>query len=131
MKTIVAVLPLLIAAAEPAKQLTPPDIVAAAPAKAWRAIPADDLLVMDLKDGGRIVIQLAPRFAPVHVANLRALAKGGWWDGAAIYRVQDNYVAQWGNNDNGKVLPAGVAAKPPAEYSRSLRGLAIRRFSPN
>lgn len=126
MKTIIAVLPLLIAAAEPAKQLTPPDIVAAAPAKAWRAIPADDLLVMDLKDGGRIVIQLAPRFAPVHVANLRALAKGGWWDGAAIYRVQDNYVAQWGNNDNGKVLPAGVAAKPPAEYSRSLRGLAIK-----
>ncbi|MEO7241088.1 MAG: peptidylprolyl isomerase [Sphingomicrobium sp.] len=126
MKTIIAVLPLLIAAAEPAKQLTPPDIVAAAPAKAWRAIPADDLLVMDLKDGGRIVIQLAPRFAPVHVANLRALAKGGWWDGAAIYRVQDNYVAQWGNNDNGKVLPAGVAAKPPAEYSRSLKGLAIK-----
>jgi peptidylprolyl isomerase len=47
-------------------------------------------------------MQLAPDFAPVHVANIRALAKGGWWNGAAIYRVQDNYVAQWGNNESDK-----------------------------
>jgi peptidylprolyl isomerase len=114
----------LLGAAEPA-QLTPPDIVAAAPASAWRTIPADDLLVMDLKDGGRIIIQLAPLFAPVHAENLRALAKAGWWDGAAIYRVQDNYVAQWGNNESDKSLPAGVVAKPPAEYSRPLKGLRI------
>lgn len=125
MNRLVALLPLLLAAAEPATQLTPPDIVAAAPARAWRAIPADDLLVMELKDGGRLVIQLAPAFAPVHVANLRALAKGGWWDGAAIYRVQDNYVAQWGNNESDKPLPAGVVARPTAEYTRLLTGLTI------
>ena len=52
---------------------------------------------MDLANGGRVVIQLAPQFAPVHVANIRALARGNYWDGATIYRVQDNYVAQWGN----------------------------------
>ena len=57
---------------------------------------ADDLLVMDLASGGRVVIQLAPAFAPVHVANIQALARGNYWDGATIYRVQDNYVAQWG-----------------------------------
>jgi peptidylprolyl isomerase len=115
----------LIGAAEPAKQLTPTDIVTAAPASAWRAIPPDDLMVMELKNGGRIVLQLAPEFAPVHVANLRALARGGWWDGSAVYRVQDNYVAQWGNNESDKPLPAGVVAKPPAEYTRLLKGLAI------
>jgi peptidylprolyl isomerase len=81
---------------------------------------------MDLKDGGRVIVQLAPDFAPVHVANLRALARGGWWDGSAIYRVQDNYVAQWGNNESDKALPAGVVAKPPAEYTRPLKGLAIK-----
>lgn len=120
---------LLVGAAPPAKLPTPADIVAAAPASAWRTIPADDLLVMDLAKGGRIVIQLAPQFAPVHVANIKALARGGYWAGATIYRVQDNYVAQWGLNeeDNGphKPLPPTVVAKPSAEYTRPVKGLAI------
>ena len=47
-----------------------------------------DLLVLDLKDGARVVLQLAPQFAPVHVANIKLLARSGWWDKAAIYRVQ-------------------------------------------
>ncbi|HKP34039.1 MAG TPA: peptidylprolyl isomerase, partial [Sphingomicrobium sp.] len=87
---------MLTGAAPPKKLLTPSDIVAGAPANAWKTIPADDLMVMDLANGGRIVIQLAPAFAPVHVANIKALARGGYWNGATIYRVQDNYVAQWG-----------------------------------
>src|SRR3954451_13342511 len=87
----------LLTGAAPAKKLpTPNDIVAAAPASAWKTIPADDLLVMDLAKGGRVVIQLAPAFAPVHVANIRALARGRYWNGATVYRVQDDYVAQWG-----------------------------------
>ncbi len=114
------------AAAPPKKPLTPTDVVAAAPPSAWRTIPADDLLVMDLKSGGRVVIQLAPAFAPVHVANIRALARGNYWDGATIYRVQDNYVAQWGLNESDKPWPAGVTAKPPAEYTRPLKGLAVK-----
>jgi peptidylprolyl isomerase len=62
--------------AAPAKDLpTPNDIVAKSPASAWKAISPDDLLVMDLANGGRVVIQLAPAFAPVHVANIRALAR--------------------------------------------------------
>lgn len=117
---------LIVAAAAPPQKPTPTDIVAAAPASAWRTIPPDDLLVIDLKAGGRIVVQLAPTFAPVHVANIRALARSGYWQGATVYRVQDNYVAQWGNNESEKPWPAGVNAKPPAEYSRSLRGLKVK-----
>ena len=116
----------LTAAAPPAKLPTPGDIVASSPASAWKTIPADDLLVMDLANGGRIVIQLAPAFAPVHVANIRALARGHYWDGATVYRVQDNYVAQWGLNESDKPWPAGVTAKPPAEYTRALKGLSIK-----
>src|SRR5690348_3930888 len=112
--------------AAPAKDLpTPNDIVAKAPASAWKAIPPDDLLVMDLANSGRVVIQLAPAFAPVHVANIQALARSNYWNGASVYRVQDNYVAQWGNNDSDKPWPSGVLAKPPAEYTRPLKGLAI------
>ncbi|MCW3796266.1 peptidylprolyl isomerase [Sphingomonas sp. BN140010] len=124
-QTLILAAPLT-AAPEPAKPLTPSDIVAAAPASAWRTIPAEDLLVIDYDAGGRTVVQLAPTFAPVHVANIRALASGGYWQGSAVYRVQDNYVAQWGTNDDKKPLPPGIVAKPPAEYVRSARGFAIR-----
>ena len=117
---------LLVGAAPAKKPLTPTDIVAQAPPSAWKAIPADDLLVMDLKSGGRIVLQLAPQFSPVHVANIRALARGNYWDGATIYRVQDNYVAQWGLNESDKPWPAGVTPKPPAEYTRPLKGLLVK-----
>jgi len=112
--------------APPSKLPTPNDIVAAAPASAWKAIPADDLMIMDLANGGRVVVQLAPAFAPVHVANIQALARGNYWDGATVYRVQDNYVAQWGRNDSDKPWPAGVTPKPPAEYTRALKGLEIK-----
>jgi peptidylprolyl isomerase len=108
------------------KPKTPTEIVAEAPASAWLPIPADDLLVMKMASGGEVVIQLAPDFAPVHVANMRALARAKWWDKAAIYRVQDNYVVQWGKNESEDPLPVGVIEKPPAEYERPLQGLAIQ-----
>jgi peptidylprolyl isomerase len=117
---------LLIGAAPVKKLPTPNDIVTGAPASAWRTIPADDLLVMNLTNGDRVVIQLAPEFAPVHVANIRALARGDYWNGASVYRVQDNYVAQWGRNDTDKPWPAGVTPKPPAEYWRPIKGLSIK-----
>jgi peptidylprolyl isomerase len=113
-------------AAQPAKPKTPTEIVTEAPASAWRTISPEDLLLVELKSGGRVVIQLAPEFAPVHVANIRALARANWWDGASIYRVQDNYVVQWGNNESERPLPDGVVERPPAEYSRPLEGLAVR-----
>jgi peptidylprolyl isomerase len=116
---------LLIGAAPAQKLPTPNDIVAQAPASAWKTIPADELMIIDLKNGGPIVIQLAPAFAPVHVANIKILARGGYWNGATVYRVQDDYVAQWGLNDSDKPWPAGVTAKPPAEYVRPLKGLGI------
>lgn len=130
--TALAALPamlLLTAAAQPAaKPKTPNDIIAAAPKADWREIPASDLMQIELGNGSKVIIQLAPKFAPVHVSNIKALAGGGWWDGAAIYRVQDNYVVQWGNNESERPFPAGVVAKPPAEYWRSSKGLTVNRL---
>ena len=125
---LIAAAAMLTGAAPATKLLTPNDIVAKAPASAWKTISADDLMVMDLANGGRVVIQLAPAFAPVHVANIKALARSNYWDGATVYRVQDNYVAQWGLNESDKPWPKGVTAKPPAEYTRALRGLRITRL---
>src|SRR5688572_13613589 len=111
--------------APPAKPKTPTDVIAVSKAAEWAEIPAADLMVIDLASGRRVVVQLAPAFAPVHVANIRKLARAGYWQGAAIYRVQDNYVAQWGNNESEKPLPAGIVPTPPAEYHRALTGLKI------
>jgi len=121
-----ALVPLIAAQAPtPVKPKTPSEITASAPRTDWREIAAEDLLVFELRGGKKVVMQLAPDFAPVHVANIRALAKAGWWNGSAIYRVQDNYVVQWGNNESDKPFPVGVVAQPPAEYARPAAGLAV------
>ena len=104
----------------------PSAVVTASAAADWRPIADENLLVMEFADGGRVYIELAPDFAPIHVANMRRFARGGWWNNATVYRVQDNYVAQWGNNDAGPTPPAGIEARPPAEYERPIAGLIVR-----
>lgn len=89
----------------------------------WRAIPDDELLVMELHGGKRVVIRLAAAYAPAHVANVRRLAQARWWDGLSVYRVQENWVAQWGDQTEAKPLPAGVTDRPAAEFE-------IASFSP-
>lgn len=117
------------AAPPPAAVRSPGDAVKSAPASDWIEIPAEDLLVMDLAGGKRVVIQLAPQFAPVHVANIRAMARSGYWGKATIYRVVDNWVTQWGLNEDATKgdritpLPRGAVARPPEEYERSAAGL--------
>lgn len=99
---------------------TPTEIVDAAPKADWAPIAIDDLLVMDLapdRDGSlrRVIIQLMPPpFSQGWVGNIRKLAAARWWDGLSINRVQDNYVAQWGDPDSddkikARKLPEGLA----------------------
>jgi peptidylprolyl isomerase len=38
--------------------------------------------------------------APRHVANVKALARAGYFDGLSVNRAQDNYVAQWGDPES-------------------------------
>jgi peptidylprolyl isomerase len=104
----------------------PADVIKNSQAGDWRPVDPDNLLIMELGNGGRVAIELATEFAPVHVANIRALARGGWWNPASVYRVQENYVVQWGLNESGKPFPAGVVKSPPAEYDRALTGLNVR-----
>jgi len=118
-------LPLLCVATSTPKLPTPNDIVAAAPSSAWSPIAADDLLVLDFDNKSRVVLALAPAFAPVHVSNIKALVRAGWFDGITINRVQDNYVTQWGDATEKKALPPSVG-NPPAEYERPLAGLDFR-----
>jgi peptidylprolyl isomerase len=115
-----------VAGAASAAGPTAQQVIEAAPASAWRDIAPEDLLVMTLGDGSRVILALAPAFAPVHVTNIRAFVRAGWFDGAAVVRVQDNYVVQWAGDAKDRPLPPGVTAKPPAEYE----GTAGGRFWP-
>jgi peptidylprolyl isomerase len=73
-------------------------------------------MVMTLAGDRQVVIRLAPGYAPEHVANVRRLAQAHWWDGTSVYRVQENWVAQWGDATEKKPLPANVVEVPAAEY---------------
>lgn len=79
-----------------ARPPTMADVVKAAKPSDWHALDPANTLYLDLK-AGRVVIELAPAFAPNHIANIKALVREGYFDGLAIVRVQDNYVAQWGD----------------------------------
>ncbi|GAB3732075.1 peptidylprolyl isomerase [Luteimonas pelagia] len=115
--------------AEPAPDATPArtmgEILEAASDADWRTPDPDDVLYMEL-DAGRVVIELAPRFAPAHVANIRALARGGYWDGLSINRSQDNFVVQWGDAAEADAdrRPLGDARGAlPAEFTTPAEGL--------
>lgn len=117
-----------------AKRKSAKEIIDAAPDSAWRTPDPDDTLYMDLA-GGRVVIELAPGFAPEHVANIRTMAKGGFWDGLSVYRVQDNFVAQFGDPDadaedtsKRRAHPAGTRQKLPAEFTRDAAGVAFDKL---
>jgi peptidylprolyl isomerase len=92
----------------------------------WRAIPDDELMVITLASGKQIVIRLASALAPAHVGNIRTLARARWWDGASVYRVQENWVAQWGDHSEKKPLPAGVTDRPAAEFEIAAFAPAVR-----
>src|SRR3954470_17254454 len=103
----------------------PPLSSDAAPAD-WRPIPDDELMVITLTGNRTIVIRLAARLAPEHVANVRKLALAHWWDGTSVYRVQENWVTQWGDATEKKPLPDSIVKVPAAEYEVAAGPLAQR-----
>ncbi|MEN9682765.1 MAG: hypothetical protein RLZZ427_516 [Pseudomonadota bacterium] len=118
-------------AAQNGAALAPAQIVAAAPRADWRPIASKDLLVMELAPDAsgkarRVVIQLLPPpFSQGWIDNIRTLAAAHWWDGLAVTRVQDNYVAQWGDPDGedkakARPLPPGLNVVPEQDYTAPL-----------
>jgi peptidylprolyl isomerase len=126
--------PAVMAKADDAPVLSPPEIVATAPAAEWVTIAPADLVVMDLAPDAvgharRVVIQLLPApFSRGWIGNIRKLAAAHWWDGTSINRLQDNYVAQWGDPDGddkakAKPLPAGLVENSQESYVASRAAL--------
>ncbi len=107
----------LVAAAEVPSAHEPPTeaaIIAASKPDDWKPLDPENTLYLQLPTG-RVVIELAPKFAPQYVANIKTLAREGYFDGLAIERVQDNFVVQWGDPDHSKSLGAARRSLP-AEF---------------
>jgi peptidylprolyl isomerase len=109
------------------KPLTTADVLKASAPSDWRALDPQHTLYLELASG-RVVIELAPEFAPNHVANVEALARGKYFDGLAIVRSQDNYVVQWGDPDGNKPVGAAAHRTVAAEFERPLRGVTVTKL---
>src|SRR5687767_14611984 len=106
------------------KPFTMAELLAASKASDWRPVDPENTLYLDFKKG-RVVIELAPEFAPKHVANVKTLVREKYFDGLAILRAQDNYVVQWGDpnaektNATAKEIKTGRRSLPP-EFERRI-----------
>ena len=97
----------------------PAPAVAAAPAGPgpadWRTPDPANVLVIDTNKG-RIVVEMIPEVAPLHVTQVRALAHENFYDGQRFFRVIDKFMDQTGDpQNNGQ----GGSSKPniPAEFT--------------
>jgi peptidylprolyl isomerase len=69
----------------------------AAPGAAdWRTVPADNLMIIDT-NRGRVLVELAPEAAPLHVERMRLLTRRAFFDGIVFHRVIDGFMAQTGD----------------------------------
>ena len=71
-----------------------------APEEAWRTVDPENLIIIDTKYGD-IGIELFPEIAPKHVAQVKALARSGFYNNVPFHRVIDDFMNQTGDGANG------------------------------
>jgi cyclophilin family peptidyl-prolyl cis-trans isomerase len=60
-------------------------------------VEPENILLLDLSNGGRVAIRLMPQWAPRHVERVKELVKQGFYDGVIFHRVIDGFMAQTGD----------------------------------
>jgi len=90
--------------------------------KARAELDPENTIVMELKDG-KVVMELLPDLAPLHVERFKELTRDGFYDGVVFHRVIDGFMAQTGDPTG---TGRGGSEKPDlrAEFSQEpfLRG---------
>src|ERR1700712_421522 len=101
----------------------------AVPAKVYpTVIDADpahdpqDVLYLDLSNGGRVAIRMMPAWAPAHVERIKTLVARHFYDGLNFHRVIDGFMAQTGDpkgtGEGGSDLPNLKAEFNPMPHVR-------------
>lgn len=74
----------------------------------WRKLDPENVLVIET-NRGEITIELYADIAPMHVAQIKKLARRGFYDGIIFHRVIDRFMAQTGDptgtGEGGSDLP--------------------------
>ncbi|RZJ01109.1 MAG: peptidylprolyl isomerase, partial [Brevundimonas sp.] len=92
----------------------------------WRMVAPENLLVIDTTKG-RILVELAPEVAPLHVERIRLLAHNGFFDNLTWHRVIDLFMAQTGDPlGNGE----GQSAYPDLKAEFTFRRDRAMPFAP-
>jgi peptidylprolyl isomerase len=115
--------------------LATPFVVTSSMSEAQTATDPENTIYLDLKDGGRVVIQLLPELAPKHVERVKQLARQGFYDGTPFHRVIEGFMAQ-GGDPTGSGSGGSSLGTVPAEFTNKrhfLRGTvgAARTNNPN
>jgi peptidylprolyl isomerase len=113
-------LPTLAATAPDNAHYTPSasELLAQSKPNEWRTPDPGNLLYLQLP-GGRVIIELAPDFTPLHATNIRALVRAHYFDGLSVVRVQDNFVTQWGTPED----PADGYSPAPRDHGSAKASL--------
>ena len=61
------------------------------------SVDPENILVLDLSNGGRVLLRLMPAWAPGHVERVKTLASQGFYNGIVFHRVIDGFMAQTGD----------------------------------
>lgn len=73
------------------------------------AFEPQNILVLDLSNGGRVMIRLMPSWAPGHVERIKTLTGQGFYNGVVFHRVIEGFMAQGGDptgtGTSGSTLP--------------------------
>ena len=125
-----ALLPVAAWAADPpAKPLSLADLLQASAPAEWRDLDPQSTLYMELP-AGRVVIELAPDYAPASVDAIRKLVRDKYFDGSFVIRSQDNYVVQWARPESDERAKAMARVKGKAEFERAVdRKLEFTRLA--
>lgn len=85
------------AAAEATAPADPSTLATYTPVNYDTAQDLENILVLDLSNGQRVLIRLMPQWAPEHVARVKTLASQGFYNNVIFHRVIDGFMAQTGD----------------------------------
>ncbi len=126
----------------PEPPATPAPVVPAPPAPSPAPIPApapagpdasadvarNEIAVLQMEGGGEIHLRLLPDKAPRHVANFKALARQGFYDGTTFHRVIPDFMIQGGDpNTRDEVASNDGNGGPPYTIAAEFNDVPHRR----